>query len=634
MLSNGFFRVGAITGNTVIANPAANAVTIIQAAKEAAAQGVRLAVFSELTITSYTCADLFDSKALLEASQRAIGQVVALSNDIACCMVIGAPVIFSGRLYNCAVIICRGKVLGVVPKTYLPNYNEFYEKRWFAPAPESPLQTVSIAGFEAPFGVCQIIDVDGVKVGVEICEDLWSPVPPSSFASLAGAEVICNLSASDRLVGKAEYVRALVCQQSARLMCAYVYSSGAKGESTTDLVFTPLSFVAENGRMLASQNAKKHLYCDVDVEALRYDRMHNSTFGDCAAKFDDDDYVTCHCTTGQVNLSELLRKIDPTPFVPGDKTKLNERCREIIDIQSRGLQQRLSAAHCKHAVVGISGGLDSTLALLVTVNAFDALGLDRSRITGVTMPGFGTTGRTHDNALQLMDRMGVTVREINISAAVSQHFIDIGHDPLIHDVTYENAQARQRTYLLMDIANQCNGLVIGTGDMSELALGWATYNGDHMSMYGVNASVPKTLVRHLVQWFAETDKNVGEILADIIDTPISPELLPSQTDGTISQVTEDLVGPYVLHDFFMYYFLRYGFTADKIAFLARNAFEGEFDGATIDKWLTVFFKRFFSQQFKRSCMPDGPKVGSVCLSPRGDWRMPSDASSQIFLPTV
>lgn len=635
-MNNGFFRVAAAVPQVNVANPAANAQNIINLARRLDAECVALAVMPEMCITGYTCADLFHNSVLLDQANIALNTVAEATRSLNVALVVGMPVVVCGTLYNCAVALHRGVVLAVVPKSYIPNYNEFYEKRWWQSGVGVPMQTISLIGQDVLFGVNQLISLDGVKVGMEICEDLWTPIPPSCQASLAGAEVIVNLSASDALIGKYDYLTSLVKQQSARCLCAYVYASAGFGESSTDLVFDAIGLVAENGTMLAStkrwQGDATYACADVDIFALRRDRLHLMSFNDCRRAVQVLDYmVTASAYSQPCEDTSLMRKISRTPFVPAATDDINRRSSEIINIQVAALARRLDFTHCRSLVVGISGGLDSTLALLVAVRAFDRLHLDRKGITGVTMPGFGTTGRTYNNAIDLMKALGVTIRDISIVPAVNQHFSDIGHDASVHDVTYENSQARQRTYLLMDIANQTNGMVLGTGDLSELALGWATYNGDHMSMYGVNAGVPKTLVKYLVRWFADNDANVTALLNDIIDTPISPELIPAKADGTIKQKTEDLVGPYELHDFFLYYTLRYGFSPSRIYFMAQYAFDGAYPDATIKHWLKTFCRRFFNQQFKRSCMPDGPKVGSVCLSPRGDWRMPSDAESAAWL---
>lgn len=635
-MNNGFFRVAACVPHVNVANPTANARNIISLAKTVDSKQVAVAVMPELCITGYTCADLFHNSQLLENAEIALSEVIEGSKDLNVAVVVGYPLALRNTLYNCAVAIHKGKILGVVPKSYIPNYNEFYEKRWWQSGADIPTQEITIANQHANFGVSQLIEIDSVKIGIEICEDLWTPIPPSCAASMAGAEVILNLSASDALIGKYDYLTSLVKQQSARCLCAYVYASAGYGESSTDLVFDAIGLVAENGTMLAKtdrwQSEATFAVADIDIYAIRRDRMHLMSFADCSRQNKINDYiVTTAANVTKHKPTDLLRHISRTPFVPSANEDINKRSSEIINIQVAALARRLDFTHCKSLVVGISGGLDSTLALLVAVHAFDRLHLDRKGITGVTMPGFGTTGRTYNNAIELMKELGVTIRDISIVPAVNQHFSDIGHDASVHDVTYENSQARQRTYLLMDIANQTNGMVLGTGDLSELALGWATYNGDHMSMYGVNAGVPKTLVKYLVRWFADNIANVTNLLNDIIDTPISPELIPAQPDGTIKQKTEDLVGPYELHDFFLYYTLRYGFSPKRIFHMAQNAFAGAYDDATIKHWLKTFCRRFFNQQFKRSCMPDGPKVGSVCLSPRGDWRMPSDAESAAWL---
>ena len=643
----GFVRVAAAVPRVTVADPISNARAIIDLATDIMEQSAPdIIVFPEMSVTAYTCADLFHNSELLDGALRALDTILVGTSAMDALIVVGMPLKVDGLLYNCALAVYGGKVLAVIPKTYVPDYNEFYEKRWWRPAPLNvPVQQISlgVGTVQAPFGRAQIVEHKGVKVGFEICEDLWTPVPASTMACLQGAEVVVNLSASDALTGKYNYIKGLVQGQSARCLCAYAYASAGFGESSTDLVFDGIALIAERGHMLAAnkrwQKGGSHAVADIDLLAIRRDRMHITSWGDSVAALTglSTEYdVQKGCDGEPAVRDELLRTVDPYPFVPADDSRRDERCQEIVNIQSAGLQKRLVATGCKNVVVGISGGLDSTLALLVAVHAFDSLGLPRKGIVGVTMPGFGTTGRTHNNAVALMDQLGVTTRDISIVPAVTQHFQDIGHDPEVHDVTYENSQARQRTYLLMDIANQVGGMVVGTGDLSELALGWATYNGDHMSMYGVNAGVPKTLVRHLVRWFAGQmdDAKERHTLLDIVDTPVSPELIPANADGTINQKTEDLVGPYDLHDFFLYYMLRFGFTPQRIEMLARIAFAGQFSDEVIHKWLKTFMRRFFIQQFKRSCLPDGPKVGSVCLSPRGDWRMPSDASSALWLDSL
>lgn len=631
-MNYGFFRVASVSTPVTVADPLANAHNIIATFATLAEQDVDMAVYPEMAVPAYTCGDLFHNRQLLDGVAEAIDIIKQSSVDApGTLIIVGAPYEYNNSLYNCAIAVCNGEIVAIVPKTYIPNYNEFYEKRWFSPA--------DAALSDKYFGPA-IISHKGVNVGIEICEDLWTPIPPSCHLAMDGAEVIANLSASDDITGKYDYLRTLVMQQSARCICAYAYSSAGFGESSTDLVFDAKLFVAENGKMLA-QNQRwcadtQIIMADVDIEAIRRDRMHNGSFEACRR---NNVTVFTRVATSATNQAgadwQLMREVDPHPFVPSDSAILADRCEEIVNIQVAALAKRLAATHCKSLVIGVSGGLDSTLALLIAARTFDRLGIDRRGITGVTMPGFGTTDRTHNNACTLMEALGVTWREISIAAAVNQHFADIGHDPAVHDVTYENSQARERTQILMDIANQTGGMVLGTGDLSELALGWATYNGDHMSMYAVNAGVPKTLVKYLTRYFAQSATGAERTaLLDIIDTPISPELLPASADGEIDQKTEDLVGPYELHDFFLYYTLRYGFTPGRIFMLARRAFGDSYEPATILKWLRIFTRRFFNQQFKRSCLPDGPKVGSVCLSPRGDWRMPSDTSAALWLAEI
>ncbi|MCC8119930.1 MAG: NAD(+) synthase [Bacteroidales bacterium] len=648
-MMEGYFRVAACVPTVNVADVEANVESIIALAKEVQAKGAHLAVFPEMCVTGYTCGDLFHNRTLLEGAIKGIETILS-HWEIEVAMVVGAPLELNGSLYNCAWVIFQGQIIGIVPKTYLPNYNEFYEKRWWAAAPEET-KTISILGKEIKFGKNLIFQIEDKRFGVEICEDLWAPVPPSCSLAMAGAEVIVNLSASDDLIGKYNYLRSLIEQQSARCLCGYVYAGAGFGESSTDLVFDGKAIIAENGKILASnkrwQSGPQYVMTDIDLEALRRDRMHLGTFHDCAVrqnraaeiiKAEGNSHYVMDDNTW-LNFApnhDLLREVSSLPFVPQGEDAMAERCDEIINIQAAGLAKRLDFIRCKSLVVGISGGLDSTLALLVAVKTFDRLGLDRKGIIGITMPGYGTSKRTKTNAMALMEQLGITMREIPIGDAVAQHFKDIDHDPAVQDVTYENSQARERTQILMDVANQTGGIVLGTGDLSELALGWATYNGDHMSMYGVNASIPKTLVRHLVRYFAQEPafENCRTTLLDIIDTPISPELIPTDKQGNIAQKTEDLVGPYELHDFFLYYMLRYGFAPKRVFMLAQKAFVGLFDDATIKKWMRTFYRRFFQQQFKRSCLPDGPKVGSVCLSPRGDWRMPSDASAALWLKQV
>lgn len=641
-MHNGFLRVASCAPQVRVADVDYNLSQISAHIDELLNRNVELAVFPEMSLTGYTCADLFHNRTLIDAARRALVVLKDRSRNWPMCVVVGLPVEHNGAMYNCAAVIRAGHV-HLVAKTYVPNYNEFYERRWWRPLPSCMSMRVALDD-DTEVTMCNesIFEWAGARVGVEICEDLWVPVPPSCRLAMAGAQVVVNLSASDDLIGKYDYLRKLISQQSARCLCAYAYAGAGWGESSTDLVFDGKAIIAENGSILASSKrwdpADNTVVADVDIEALERDRMHMTTFADCAEREGADVISVSHVGSPECadrgDDTSLLRYIDPRPFVPSDASAKEERCDEILNIQVAGLAKRLDAIGCRTLVVGISGGLDSTLALLVAVRTFDRLGLDRKGIVGITMPGFGTTDRTHNNATSLMEELGVTAMEIPIGPAVTQHFSDIGQDPSAHDVTYENCQARERTQILMDMSNRLGGIVLGTGDLSELALGWATYNGDHMSMYGVNAGVPKTLVKHLVDYYAHqpsTSDRVRSLLLDIIDTPISPELVPAAADGEILQKTEDLVGPYELHDFYLYYMLRYGFTPERIYFLARHAFTQEqYDDATLSKWLDTFMKRFFQQQFKRSCLPDGPKVGSVCLSPRGDWRMPSDASSNMW----
>ena len=631
----GFVKVAAAVPQVAVADCARNAERIVALAQQAARRGVELVAFPELAVTGYTCADLFLQPALLDAADEALGEIMRQTRKLPLALIVGLPLRHEDRLYNCAAVVAQGRLLGVVPKSYIPNYAEFYEARWFASGAGIEEERITAAGQEADFGTELTFAVNGAEFGIEICEDLWVASPPSSRLALNGAKLIFNLSASPEGVGKHAYLRELVAQQSARTLAAYVYCSAGFGESSTDLVFAGNGLIAENGTMLA-QAARFSLdeqltVADVDIERLEFERRRNTSFR-MREEAGESTVIEMELPDA-LKASALDRRVDPMPFVPADEAHRSERCEEIFQIQSHGLARRLAHTGCRCAVVGISGGLDSTLALLVTVRTFDKLGLDRRGILGITMPGFGTTDRTYRNALKLMEGLGVTVREIPIRDACLQHFRDIGLPESDRSAAYENAQARERTQILMDVANMEGGLVIGTGDLSELALGWATYNGDQMSMYGVNASVPKTLVRHLVRWAADTERDgaTRATLLDIIDTPVSPELLPADREGNIAQKTEDLVGPYELHDFFLYNFVRAGFRPAKIAFLAEQAFAGSYDRETIVKWLRVFFRRFFAQQFKRSAMPDGPKVGSVSLSPRGDWRMPSDASAALWL---
>ncbi len=628
----GFIKVAAVTPYIKVADPLFNRETVLSGIKEAAEKGATVIVTPELCLSGYTCGDLFLQETLLRESKEALRYILEQTSSLNALIFIGLPFEHGGKLYNVAAVLCGGTLLGLIPKTYLPNYGEFYEKRHFTRGNKEPVLVRFDADIKTMLGTDQIFvcrQLPELSVAAEICEDPWAPEPPSNGHALAGATMIVNLSASDETTGKDIYRRDLVRSQSARLLCGYVYCSAGEGESTQDIVFSGHNLIAENGSILSESPrfTNEITYSEIDVTRMQSERRRMTTF-----EPRDTGLYRYSEFSLQLQETKLTRFIDPSPFVPGKTAERKRRCEEILSIQSMGLKKRLSHTGCSHAVVGISGGLDSTLALLVTVRAFDALGLSRKQITAVTMPGFGTTDRTYTNAVAMVRALGATLREISIVAAVNQHFCDIGHDASVHDVTYENAQARERTQILMDIANKNGGLVIGTGDMSELALGWATYNGDHMSMYAVNASVPKTLVRHLVRFYADTcgDESLSLVLLDVLDTPVSPELLPPQ-DGEISQKTEDLVGPYELHDFYLYQMMRFGFSPAKIYRLAKLAFAGHYDDETIYRWLKTFYRRFFSQQFKRSCIPDGPKVGTIALSPRGDLRMPSDASVQIWM---
>ena len=696
-MKDGFIKVAAGTPDVQVADCEFNAAEIIKMVREMEAEGARVMVFPELCITAYTCGDLFWQENLLEEAKVQLMRIAEETADVDAIIFVGLPLEYKGKLYNVAAGLNHGEILGFVPKTYLPNYNEFYEARYFTSG-EDVDGTVTIRrseyglhhdeemtdedvefGLEAELEaleeedsfeeleeideepdyidedeteefdevdvpissnilfICQ--EMPKLKIAAEICEDLWVPNPPSVGHAYHGANLIVNLSASDEVVGKDSYRKSLVSAQSARLLCGYIYATAGEGESTQDVVYGGHNLIAENGTILAESRrfVNGALYADLDIHRLDNERRRMTTcrfVPDLAPEGQDVFYNEVYFNAGR-GVTPLTRKFDSRPFVPGIKEERERRCDEILNIQAMGLKKRLAHIHCQNAVIGLSGGLDSTLALLVTVRAFDMLGMPREKITAVTMPCFGTTDRTYNNACQLSECLGATLKEVNSREAVNLHFRDIGHDPEVHDVTYENGQARERTQILMDIANQSGGIVIGTGDLSELALGWATYNGDHMSMYAVNASVPKTLVRHLVRYYADTceDAKLSEILLDILDTPVSPELLPPK-DGVISQKTEDLVGPYELHDFFLYYMLRWTFPPKKIFRLAQNAFAGEYDDETILKWLKTFYRRFFMQQFKRSCLPDGPKVGSVAVSPRGDLRMPSDACAKLWLKQI
>lgn len=636
-MQDGFIKVAARTPMVRVADVDANVQGIVREVRESfSLDGARVIVLPELAVTGYTCEDLFWQDELLDAAEKGVATIAERTSKVDALVLVGAPVRAGGKLYNCAVALCHGRVLGIVPKAHIPNYNEFYEARHFMAGP-ADVTRLPFAGQEGvPFGTRQLFrcaTVPNLVVAAEVCEDLWVPEPPSIAHALAGATLICNLSASNAIVGKAAYRRELVTGQSARLVAGYVYCSAGWGESTQDLVFSAHDMVAENGALLAEGRpfGEARATSEVDVDMLAAERRRLSTFA-CAPTAEAAGYVATSFSL-EVEQTELTRAVDPHPFVPSDPAQRNARCEDVLSIQSYGLAKRLAHTHSRSAVIGVSGGLDSTLALLVIARAFDILGMDHAGIIAVTMPGFGTTERTHGNSEVLADALGATLREVSITKAVRQHFADIGHDEADHSVTYENAQARERTQILMDVANQEGGLVVGTGDLSELALGWATYNADHMSMYGVNASVPKTLVRHLVRYVADTTDSdaLSEVLLDVLDTPVSPELLPAEEDGTIAQRTEDLVGPYELHDFFLYQVLRRGFAPRKVYRLARHALGDSYDDATIAKWLRTFYRRFFSQQFKRSCLPDGPKVGSAAVSPRGDLRMPSDACSTLWL---
>ncbi len=635
----GFVKVAAATPQLKVADCFFNTSEILDTINNAEKSGVKAIVFPETCITGYTANDLFHQRLLINGVIESVERIKIALSESDIIAIVGAPLEITNKLYNVAIVIHGGEILGIVPKTFLPNYNEFYDKRWFSSARELTQSTVELCGQIVPVGTDLIFKTKDFSFAIEICEDLWTPIPPSSIHALYGAEVIFNLSASNETIGKNEYRRSLVSQQSARCIAGYVYAAAGNGESTTDLVFSGSSMIAENGSILA--NGKRFSFdsqfciADIDIDRIRYDRLKNKSFTASEYKqFNNTNYRTIDIDTiNSDNTSDysLDRFINSTPFIPSAEN-FDDRCSEIFAIQVGGLAKRLLHTNIKTAVIGVSGGLDSTLALLVMVKAFDKLNIPRENIYGVTMPGFGTTNRTYNNAIQLMQSLGVTVREISIKDAVIQHFKDIDHDEHTRDVTYENSQARERTQILMDYANKVNGLVIGTGDLSELALGWCTYNGDHMSMYAVNTSIPKTLVKTLVKWISESQMNADAhaILQDVLETPVSPELLPAGANGEILQITEDTVGPYILHDFFLYNMLRFGYEPRKIYFLAKHAFEGEYDAPTILKWLRTFYWRFFTQQFKRNCIPDGPKVGSINLSPRGDWRMVSDASVALW----
>ena len=630
-MKNGFIKVAAATPDIRVADVEFNTQNIINAMEEAQKNGAKILVFPELCVTGYTCSDLFDHSVLLKASRKALLEIAENTNDKDMLVFVGAPLEVNGKLYNVAAAMNQGEIIGFTTKTFLPNYGEFYEMRQFTPGPQT-VREITFGGKKIPFGPQILFQAEGMEelvVAAEICEDVWSPVPPSIQAALEGATVIVNCSASDETIGKDTYRRALISGQSARLISGYIYANAGEGESTTDLVFGGHNIIAENGTVLkeSSRYVNEIIYSELDVQRITGERRKNTTF----QPMDEETLVRVPFTVEETK-TFLTRTFPKKPFVPSDEQTRAQRCEEILTIQAMGLKKRLAHTNARTAVVGISGGLDSTLALLVTARAFDLLGRDKKDIIAVTMPCFGTTDRTYQNACEMSKKVGATLIEVPIADAVNIHFRDIGHDPEDHSVTYENCQARERTQVLMDIANKTWGMVIGTGDLSELALGWATYNGDHMSMYGVNASVPKTLVRHLVKYAADdtTDEALKNVLYDVLDTPVSPELLPPK-DGDIAQKTEDLVGPYELHDFFLYFMLRFGYEPSKIFRIACMTFDGEYDKETIFKWLETFCRRFFSQQFKRSCLPDGPKVGTVALSPRGDWRMPSDACVAVWM---
>lgn len=633
-MKHGFVKVAAASCDIRVADVDYNTEQICRMIDETTEAGAKVVVFPELCITGYTCGDLFTQDVLLKRARKALWKIADYTKEKDALVFVGVPLAVEGELYNTAAALNRGKILGLTTKTFLPNYGEFYEMRQFREGPRE-VREIEFGGEKIPFGP-QILFVSGqmedLIVSAEICEDVWSPVPPSIQAAREGATIIVNCSASDETIGKAAYRKSLIEGQSARLIAGYVYANAGEGESTTDLVFGGHNMIAENGTTLAEGERFRNgaIYSEIDIQRVISERRKNTTF-------QTEKTRKLVRVPFQVEMTDtfLTREFPSRPFVPDSSEEREKRCEEILMIQAMGLKKRLAHTHAQSAVVGISGGLDSTLALLVTAKAFDMLKMDRKRIIAVTMPCFGTTDRTYSNACTMAVRLGAQLREVQLAESVTMHFRDIGHDMNDHSVTYENAQARERTQVLMDISNQENGMVIGTGDMSELALGWATYNGDHMSMYGVNASVPKTLVRHLVRYYADTleDKELQAVLYDVLDTPVSPELLPPE-DGQIAQKTEDLVGPYELHDFFLYYFLRFGYEPDKIYRIARLAFEGEHEKETIYKWLETFCRRFFTQQFKRSCLPDGPKVGTVALSPRGDWRMPSDACASVWLKNL
>jgi NAD+ synthase (glutamine-hydrolysing) len=641
MNNHGFYKIAAAIPEIRVADCIFNAKQIKNLLIDACKQDVEIVCFPELSVTGYTCGDLFLQKTLIQKAEETVANLLKETEELPTTYIIGVPVMKNAKLYNCAAVCSRGKIWGIVPKVYLPNYSEFYEKRWFESyKPDNSdgksATTIKYADNLTTFGTDLVFGRGDRHFAIELCEDVWSVIPPSSYHATHQANLIFNLSASPELIGKQQYVKSLISQQSARCQAAYVYAAAGFGESSTDLVYAGNAYIYENGKLLAEserfQLNSQLIVGEVDFDLLNAERQKNTSF---ISKPDTQNYTEIDLDLNSLKTIQLSRAINPTPFIP-TSNQYNESCEEIFSIQTAGLIKRVTHTQTKSLIVGVSGGLDSTLALLVCVKAVDKLKLPRTMVWGVTMPGFGTSDRTYNNSVRLIQSLGITFKEISIVDACNQHFKDIRHDSSIHDVTYENTQARERTQILMDLANQTNGLVIGTGDMSELALGWATYNGDHISMYGVNSGVPKTLVRHLVKWVAENqiDKKAQATLYDIIQTPVSPELLPVDANKQMTQFTEDTVGPYELHDFFLFYTLRYGFTPGKIHFLAQHAFRNTYSNEILLKWMKVFYRRFFSQQFKRSCMPDGPKVGSVNLSPRGDWRMPSDACANLWLEAV
>ena len=639
MCDYGFLRIAAAIPKLRVADCELNVDEIKKIIFEAYEQGVRVICFPELSVTAYTCGDLFLQQTLISGAEKAVARLLKETQDLSICFIIGAPVQTASKLYNCALVCQEGLIKGIVPKTHLPNYSEFYEKRWFEPATTEIILNQPIIKYAeqfAPISPNLLFTWAERIFSVEICEDVWSVIPPSSYHAMQGAQLIFNLSASPELIGKQQYIKSLIAQQSARCHAAYVYTAAGFGESTTDSVYAGNTYIYENGKLLAESERfcfeNQLIISEIDFDLLSSERMRNTSF---VSESNTSEYQVITIDLSENKIEKLHRKINPYPFIPVSEN-YTASCEEIFSIQTAGLAKRWQHTGAKNLIIGVSGGLDSTLALLACVKTADKLGISRKSILGVTMPGFGTTGRTYQNAIHLMQNLGVTIREISIVAACNQHFKDIEHAPENHDITYENAQARERTQILMDLANQQNGFVVGTGNLSELALGWATYNGDHISMYGVNSGIPKTLVRHLVRWVAETqiDPATQNTLFDILDTPVSPELLPANDKGEIAQFTEKVIGPYELHDFFLYYAIRYGFRPKKIDFLAQQAFENIFDTLTIRQWMQIFFRRFFNNQFKRSCMPDGPKVGSVNLSPRGDWKMPSDAVANLWLEEI